>query len=208
MVKNIKINCHSSICIDGDIYIDPFNINEEYNNAKVIFITHSHYDHLDINSIKNIIKIDTKIVCTKDSSIILKQEGIKNDIIIVKPNEKGEVCGIQFSTFPAYNFGHHHLKEYSFVGYTLIIDNVRYTICGDTDATPELENVKTDVLLIPIGGTYTMDAKEAGELTNKINPKVAIPTHYNFIKGTAGKEAEKIFQNVVNNNIKTEILIK
>lgn len=95
MVKNIKINCHSSICIDGDIYIDPFNINEEYNNAKVIFITHSHYDHLDVNSIKNIIKIDTKIVCTKDSSIILKQEGIKNDIIIVKPNEKGEVCVIR-----------------------------------------------------------------------------------------------------------------
>lgn len=65
MVKNIKINCHSSICIDGDIYIDPFNINEEYNNAKVIFITHSHYDHLDVNSIKILLKLILKLFAQK-----------------------------------------------------------------------------------------------------------------------------------------------
>ncbi len=206
MNLNVKINCHSSICIDDCIYIDPFNIKKSLKNAKVIFITHSHFDHLDIDSIKNILNDKTKIVCTEDSFKILKESGILNEIIVVKPNQSGKVWEINFQTFPSYNFGHHHFKDYGFVGYTLEINKIKYTICGDTDATPELKNIKTDVLLIPIGGTYTMDAIEASSITNLIKPKIVIPTHYNFIEGTANKEAEKTFKNLVNKDI--EVLIK
>lgn len=202
---NVKINCHSSICIDDNIFVDPFNIKQK-KNAKAIFITHSHFDHLDIDSIKNILSEDTQIVCTKDSAEILNKAGIVNNINIVTPNTNGKVCGIDYKTFPSYNFGHHHFKEYGFVGYTLTINNVRYTICGDTDATPELKEIKTDVLLIPIGGTFTMDAQEAAEITNIIKPKFVIPTHYNFIDGTAGKEGEILFKKLIDKDIK--VLIK
>ncbi len=62
--ENIKINCHSSICIDGDIYFDPFKIERRQQPAKIIFITHPHFDHLDLESIDNIISPDTVIVCS------------------------------------------------------------------------------------------------------------------------------------------------
>ena len=80
-MHDIKINCHSSICIDNNIYIDPFKIETNYNNAKLILITHPHFDHLDINSIQNIINEKTIIVCTKDSKEQLIQNNIKSDNI-------------------------------------------------------------------------------------------------------------------------------
>ena len=46
-MENIKWLGHSTIKLLGDkiIYIDPFKIKESYNDADIIFITHSHYDH-------------------------------------------------------------------------------------------------------------------------------------------------------------------
>lgn len=47
MLENIEVLCHSSIRINKEkvIYIDPFKINKNYNDADIIFITHDHYDH-------------------------------------------------------------------------------------------------------------------------------------------------------------------
>lgn len=204
--EDMKINCHSSICLNGNIYIDPFNVQDSLNNAKVVFITHPHFDHLDVPSIRKVSNDKTIFVCTKDSAE--KLSTFENEKIIVKPNEKGKANGVEFSTFPAYNFGHHHFKEYGWVGYIIKINGVSYTICGDTDRTPELESVKTDVLFVPIGGTYTMDAKEAGKLVNIIKPSLAIPTHYNYISGTCGREGEREFKAVVDKKIPIKILVK
>ena len=66
-------------------------------------------------------------------------------------------------------------KSAEWVGYILRIDGQRIYIAGDTDATKEARAVRCDVALVPIGGTYTMDAKKAAELVNEIRPSVAIP---------------------------------
>ena len=205
-MDNLSVNCHSSICINGNIYVDPFKINTKLNNAKIVFITHSHYDHLDMGSIKNVINNQTIIVCTADSAKILEEENINNQIDVVEPNKSYEVQNIKFSTFPAYNVGHHHFLSLGFVGYTIVLNGVSYTICGDTDATEELKKIKTDVLFVPIGGTYTMNALEAANLTNIIKPKMVVPVHYNCIVGS--KEDEKVFVQNVDKQIKVKILVK
>lgn len=205
-MDNLSVNCHSSICINGNIYVDPFKINTKLNNAKIVFITHSHYDHLDMGSIKNVINNKTIIVCTADSAKMLEEENINNQIVVVEPNKSYEVQNIKFSTFPAYNVGHHHFLSLGFVGYTIVLNGVSYTICGDTDATEELKKIKTDVLFVPIGGTYTMNALEAANLTNIIKPKMVVPVHYNCIVGS--KEDEKVFVQNVDKQIKVKILVK
>ena len=63
MKDNIKVICHSCIKISTEktIYIDPFKIKEKLNDADIIFITHSHYDHFseeDILKIFNEISIE------------------------------------------------------------------------------------------------------------------------------------------------------
>ena len=59
---------------------------------------------------------------------------------------------------------------------------------------------------MPVGGTYTMDYKEAAELINEIQPKVAVPIHYGSIVGT--KEDAIQFSKLVHPEIKVEILMK
>ena len=201
----IEINCHSSIKITKGIiiYIDPFRINEEKHDADLILITHDHYDHYSPEDINKIIKEDTIIVAPKT----VKELNNKENIIFVEPNKTYNIKGYKIVTIPAYNINKHfHPKENNWVGYIIEMEDLEYYIAGDTDITPENKKVECDVALIPIGGTYTMDYKEASELINIIRPKIAIPTHYGSIVGdiTDGEKFEKL----VDNTIDVQILIK
>ena len=179
MLENVKVLFHSSILINDDIYIDPFNIQDEKHNANLIFITHSHFDHFSPEDINKISNENTKIICTKDVKEKLKGFTDEN-ILVVLPNVDYVVNGIEFKTIPAYNIiKPFHPKHNNWVGYVIKINNESIYITGDTDATEDAKNVKCDILLLPIGGTYTMNYKDAAKLTNTIKPKAVIPTHYN-----------------------------
>ena len=209
MLEGIKVLCHSSIKFDKGqvIYFDSYKINENYNDADVIFITHSHYDHFSEEDILKVKKEKTKIVIPKDlydKTIELGFE--KENILLAEPNEEYEVNNIKFKTIPAYNVNKNfHPKTNNWVGYIITLDNVVYYIAGDTDITEENKKVKCDVAFVPIGGTYTMTAKEAANLVNEIKPKIAVPIHYGLIVGS--KEDEEIFKYNVNNVIDVNVLL-
>ena len=201
----LEINCHSSIKISKGkiIYIDPYRIEKEVHDADIIFITHDHYDHYSEEDIEKVMKEDTIIVAPKTAKIFNK---IKNKVEVI-PNEKYEINGIKIETIPAYNIKKQfHPKSNEWVGYILEIEGKRYYIAGDTDITPENQQVKCDIAFVPVGGTYTMDYKEAAELINIIKPKIAIPMHYGSIVGT--KQDAENFKKLLNPEIKCEILIK
>lgn len=210
MLENIKVLCHSSIRINKEkvIYIDPFKINKNYNDADIIFITHDHYDHYSEEDIDKVIKEDTTIVISKDLLKKLLKKGInKNAIIVAEPNKEYETQGINFNTIPAYNINKKfHPKENNWLGYIITINNVKYYVAGDTDITDENRKVKCDVAFVPVGGTYTMDFKEAARLINEIKPKIAVPIHYGSIVGT--EQDARNFINLLNSEIKGVILIK
>ena len=209
LIENIKVLCHSSIVINAEkvIYIDPFRIKQNYENADIILITHDHYDHYSEEDIQKVKKEDTIIVIPEDLLENVQKLGfVKDNIIVVKPNEKYTVENITIETIPAYNINKNfHPKENNWLGYILTIEDIKYYIAGDTDITDENKEVKCDVALVPIGGTYTMDYKEAAELINFIKPKFAIPTHYGEIVGK--KEDAIEFVKLINPDIDSAILI-
>lgn len=188
MLENIQVLCHSSIKISKEkvIYIDPFKIDKNYNDADIIFITHNHYDHYSEENIDKVYKEDTVIVIPEDLLTKVLEKGFRQDCIItVKPNQKYMVEGIKFETIPAYNINKQfHPKENEWVGYIIEIKGYRYYIAGDTDVNSENKTVKCDVAFVPVGGTYTMDFKEAANLINEIKPKIAVPIHYGSVVGT------------------------
>lgn len=210
MLENIEVLYHNSIKINKGltIYFDPFKINKEYMDADIIFVTHSHYDHYSEEDIKKIKKEDTQIVAPTDLLDNLLTIGFtKENIILVNPNEKYNVKDITFKTIPAYNTNKNfHQKSNNWVGYLVTIDGITYYIAGDTDITEENKEVKCDVAFVPIGGTYTMDYKEAAELINIIKPKIAVPTHYAAIIGT--KEDGINFIKLLNSDIDYKLFIK
>lgn len=206
MISGIEVLCHSSIRINRHLvmYFDPYNIQDKTHDADIIFCTHTHYDHFSEEDILKIKNDKTIFVGTEDSYVNAMKLGFSEENLkIVEPNNKYEVLGIRFETVPAYNIDKkYHPKENGWVGYIVEIDDLHYYIAGDTDLTPEAKAVSCDVALIPIGGRFTMNAKEAASLINTIEPQIAIPTHYGKIIGTS--DDAELFEKLV----KDEILVK
>ena len=209
MLGNIKCLGHSTIKIldkDKVIYIDPYNIKDDKKDADIIFITHAHYDHFSEEDIIKIKNENTIIVITEDIyNKVIELGFLEKKIIKVMPKEEYKIGNIRFQTIPAYNIDKKfHPKENMWVGYLININSIRYYIAGDTDITNENKKVECDVAFLPVGGTYTMDYKEAAELANIIRPQIAVPIHYGIIVGT--KEDALNFGNLINKDIKCEIM--
>ena len=210
MLENIEVLYHSSIRISKNkvIYIDPFKIDKNYNDADIVFITHDHFDHYSEEDIDKVINENTTIIIPEELLTKILRKGInKNAVITVESNKEYMVQGIKFETIPAYNTNKtFHPKENNWVGYIITLDDIRYYIAGDTDITEENRKVKCDVAFVPVGGTYTMDFKEAAQLINEIQPKIAVPIHYGSVVGT--KQDATDFIKLLHSSIKGIILMK
>jgi L-ascorbate metabolism protein UlaG (beta-lactamase superfamily) len=162
------------------IYIDPWGTAADDAKADLILITHAHFDHLQPHEIERLSSEGTKLVAPAD---VAKE--LSGDVTAVAPGESHEVAGVRFETVPAYNVAEErldmHPRSNNWVGYVLELDGRRYYHGGDTDAVPELESLRTDVAMVPIGGTYTMDYREAAALVKTMQPKLAVPMHYGFV---------------------------
>lgn len=210
MLENVEVLYHSSIKIKDNkiIYIDPFKIDKDYNDADIVFITHDHFDHYSEEDIDKVINENTTIIIPEELLTKILRKGInKNAVITVESNKEYMVQGIKFETIPAYNTNKTiHPKENDWVGYIITLDGIRYYIAGDTDITEENRKVKCDVAFVPVGGTYTMNYSEAAELVNIIKPKIAVPIHYGSVVGT--KQDATNFIKLLHSSIKGIILMK
>jgi L-ascorbate metabolism protein UlaG (beta-lactamase superfamily) len=167
---------------EGDgpvVYIDPWGITDPV-PADVILITHAHHDHFQPREIERLRTRTTKLVAPKDVA-----DGLTGDVTPVAPGEVHDVGGLRFETVPAYNIAEErldmHPQRNGWVGYLFEFGGRRYYHGGDTDALPELEPIATDVALVPIGGTYTMDAEEAADFVRAMEPGLAVPMHYGYV---------------------------
>lgn len=122
----------------------------------------------------------------------------KENVLIVEPNQNYTIDDISFSTTYAFNVDKpFHPKDNRWVGYIIELDGTKYYIAGDTDNIPEIRKIIADVAFLPVGGTYTMDYKEAADLANVLNVKTVVPTHYGSVAGK--KEDGENFKRLVKN---------
>lgn len=210
-LSGITVNTQSSIRIAGSkiLYFDPYQIQSAAHDADFIFITHEHYDHFDPESIAKLKKEDTRLVAPESmKKKALSESGISSDhCLFYQPEETHEVGGLRFETIPAYNkLKPFHPKGKKWQGYVAEMDDIRYYVAGDTDVNEDIRKVRCDVALIPIGGFYTMDWKQAAEYIAKLKPKAAIPTHYGSIVGneTDGQDFKKMLE-TLDDTIKVEL---
>jgi L-ascorbate metabolism protein UlaG (beta-lactamase superfamily) len=167
------------------VYVDPWGVPAGAPPADVILITHAHFDHLQPDQIAMLSTRATRLVAPHDVAAELT-----GHVTAVAPGESHVVAGLRFTTVPAYNVVEARLDAHPranrWVGYVLDLGGATYYHAGDTDHVPELDEVRTDVAFLPIGGTYTMDVSEAAGLTRSIAPRLAVPMHYGFVVGSPG----------------------
>lgn len=166
------------------VLIDPwFNGNptspikaSEIKNANIVYVTHDHGDHLG-DAIEICKRTGATFVGTFELSNYAEENGVKN---VVGLNIGGSVKieGVEIFVVQAF----HTASKGAPTG--VVIKNGGKTVyhAGDTALFGDMhligELYKPDLALIPMGGYYTMGAKEAAEAVKLISPKAVIPMHY------------------------------
>ena len=187
--KGLQINWlgHAGFQIKSQItiYIDPFKIKIS-ESADAILITHEHFDHCSLEDIQKIIKPDTVVFGPADIQSKLAKISREIKFQVILPGDAVAFKDIKIRAYPAYNINKQfHPKGNHWLGYLIDINGVRIYHAGDSDAIPEMKELKNlDLFMVPIGGTYTMNIKESAQLCNSIMPKIAIPMHYGSVIGT------------------------
>ncbi|MHA1791003.1 MAG: MBL fold metallo-hydrolase [Promethearchaeota archaeon] len=174
------------------IYMDPFKLNNHLPKADVILISHPHFDHADIGSMKKIMNENTIIFCSASAKKILKNL----EATPIVPGEIKQVNGHEIQAVNAYNLKRiFHPKKKKWLGFIISIGKWRIYHAGDTDFIPEMNEIKNIThALLPIGGTFTMTPKEAIGAIKAIEPENVIPMH------ERGFDLEK-FKNLVKSEV-------
>lgn len=179
---------HASFRITGDdkvVYVDPWQIRGGP-PADVILISHDHFDHLSVEDVQKVRTDETVIVAAAPAA-----KKLSGPVRSVKPGDRLTARGIDIEVVPAYNVNKfrspgnpYHPQGAGYVGFVFTVAGKRVYFAGDTDVIPEMADIRADIALLPVSGTYVMTADEAVEAARTIQPKVAIPMHYGAIVGS------------------------
>jgi len=191
MIENLHWLGHASFRIDGRqavVYIDPWKLSKPV-RADLVLVTHEHFDHCSPDDVTAVSKETTVVVCAASAKAGLKGCVGGDRLKVIAPGQELEVAGVKVRAVPAYNTAperqgfHPRDKAKPRVGFIVTVDGARIYHTGDTDGIPEMEGLAPDVLLIPVGGTYTMDAHQAAEAARRIGAGIAVPMHWGDIVG-------------------------
>jgi L-ascorbate metabolism protein UlaG (beta-lactamase superfamily) len=157
----------------------PFEPPDDLLPADVVLITHHHRDHCEAASLGRVSDSNTLVFAPQ----LCDEELVGRRVTIVKPGDEFDAAGMHVRVVDAYNTAEgsstvrSHVKG-ECVGYVISIAGVRVYHAGDTDLIPEMSQLgMIDVALLPVGGTYTMDAEEAARAVREIAPGVVVPMH-------------------------------
>ncbi len=158
---------HSSFLITSDtgtrLITDPYETGgalgygkiEE--SADIVVVSHDHFDHNNVAAVRGNPKLVRGAVTT-------------------------EIKGIEFKGIPSYHDDAGGRLRGKNTIFCFEVDGIRVCHLGDLGHQLSAQQVaelgKVDILLIPVGGSVTIDAKVATEVGNRLKPKVIIPMHF------------------------------
>ena len=168
---------HSCFKIKGKqaaVITDPYNPCVGFKMPKVeadiVTVSHGHEDHSFI-------------------------EGVRGEPFVISEPGEYEIKGVEVLGVSTFHDNVNGAKRGKNIVYHIKIDEIAVVHLGDLGhkLTPEqLENLnEIDVLLVPVGGVYTVDAIGAREVINQLEPKIVIPMHFK-----TKKHDEELFSEV------------
>ena len=176
---------HASFKITHDedtIYIDPWKLRQSTHDASLVLVSHSHYDHYSADDIAKSAGNDTELIASAD---VVQQQGTGRTITPGQTINSGDISITGVAAYnPAKQF---HPKKNNWVGFVIEVGSKRIYYAGDTDLIDEMNALgDIDLALLPVGGTYTMNAEEAALAVGRIKPAQAMPYHWGDIVGSRG----------------------
>jgi L-ascorbate metabolism protein UlaG (beta-lactamase superfamily) len=161
----IRWHGHSCFGITNEITLvtDPHDgksigIHAPNVTGDIVLVSHDHYDH---NSVKSV-----------------EKEGSK----VITDTRKRNISNVEIKGIESFHDECRGEKRGNNIIYKFTVEDITFCHLGDLghdldeDAVQKIGDV--DILFIPIGGTFTLDAKQAWRIIKKVKPRIAVPMHY------------------------------
>lgn len=182
VLENLHWLGHDAFRLEGrvTVYLDPYRLEEGQPEADVILISHEHGDHCSPEDVRQIRGPETAICASPGAA-----RKLGGDVRVLRPGDAITVKGVDVEAVPAYNVHRfrspgvpYHPEEEEHCGFVVTVDGVRVYFAGDTDHIEAMSDIDCDIALLPVSGTYVMDAEEAAEAAADIGPQVVVPMHW------------------------------
>ncbi len=125
--------------------------------ADIVTVSHDHYDH---NNVK----------------------ALRGQPYVIDTAGEYDVKGVVVYGIQSYHDEKQGQERGSNIIYRIEMDGIAVSHLGDLGHVLDNKQLEalagTDILLIPVGGKYTLDAKKAVEVVSQIEPRIVIPMHY------------------------------
>jgi L-ascorbate metabolism protein UlaG (beta-lactamase superfamily) len=125
--------------------------------ADIVTVSHDHYDH---NNVK----------------------GLRGTPFIIKSAGEYDIKGMAVHGAESFHDAQTGKDRGLNIIYRMEVEDVSISHLGDLGHTLDNKQLEllqgTDILLIPVGGKFTLDAKKAVEVVSQIEPRIVIPMHY------------------------------
>ena len=145
------------------IVTDPYAVGGGINyspireTADVVLVSHGHADHNNVSAVQG-------------KPEVVKGSGVRT------------ARGIQFRGVATYHDGSNGKLRGANIVFCFTVDDIKLCHLGDLGhvlSQIQMDEIgSVDVLFIPVGGSFTIDATEAGQVCDQLNPKVIIPMHF------------------------------
>jgi L-ascorbate metabolism protein UlaG (beta-lactamase superfamily) len=128
--------------------------------ADIVTVSHDHYDHNNIGAIR----------------------GVNGEPFVIKNPGEYELKGVFIYGLPSWHDKSEGKERGTNTIYRIEMEDISLVHLGDLGHILNEDQIKilegVDILCIPVGGVYTINAKEAAEVISQIEPRIVIPMHY------------------------------
>ena len=165
----IKYLGHSSFMITSatgiKLITDPYVTGGEFSygeineSADIVTVSHDHFDHNNVAAVRGNPKV------------------VKGAVTV-------EIKGVAIKGIPSYHDEAGGKKRGGNIIFCFEVDGIRVCHLGDLGhllSDKQVAEIGTaDIVIVPVGGYYTIDGKVATQVCNQVKPKVIIPMHWNY----------------------------